>query len=121
MEDEAVNWFSQLGGFAPWIIGAIAAIAITQFLLGLGKWESKVPWQVRAYTRVLVMITFVYLISYAGVLFVPETSGKMDVLTTGVNLIGDLLKTIIGAVIGALSMSMKDAINDETENTPPTP
>lgn len=117
MEEEAVNWLTQFGGFAPWIVGAIAAIVITQFLLGLGKWEVQVPWQVRAYTRVLVMIIFVYLISYAGVLFVPEASNKIPVLTSGVDLIGDILKTIIGAVIGALSMSMKDTLKEEPPTT----
>lgn len=121
MENEAVNWLTQLGGYAPWIMGGIAAVAITQFLLGLGKWEIQVPWQVRAYTRVLVMIIFVYLISYAGVLILPESSDKIPAVTAGVNLVGDLLKTIIGAVIGALSMSMKDATKEPENTPPPTP
>lgn len=107
-----------VGAWAPWIGVAIAATSITHFLLGVGKWEIAVPWQVRAYTRVLVLIVFVYLMLIGVTIMSPDQSAKMPIFNDAVALVGDLMKTMIGAVIAALSMSLKR--DDEVTNLPPS-
>lgn len=96
-----------LGNVAPWLIGAIAAACVTQFLKGLGTWETVVPWQIRAFTRMLVLLVFIYMLVSAAIAFLPDGGEKIKIFSNNLDLIGDLLKTMMGAVIGALSMSLK--------------
>jgi len=129
MEDKTQLVFdlaAQLGGFAPWLVGIVASIIVTYFFLHLGKWEKTVPWQIKAFTRVLILIIFVYLIQLAAIVFLPNPD-KIKIFSDGISLVGDIFKTFIGAVIGALSTSMSEvykdddqnpANNDETNNTP---
>ena len=110
-----------IGGWTPWLLGIVVAIVVTQFLLGLGRWEKAIPWQVRAFTRVLVLVVFVYLLQMGVVTFLPETyAAKLKIFSDGLTLIGDIFKTLMGAVIGALSASMKEADDDDDIKTPPT-
>lgn len=109
--------FSWLVSFTPWVVGITASIIITQFLLGFAKWEVFVPWQIRTFSRIFIVIVFVYLLLTAGALFVPD-NGKLSVFTDNISLVGDLLKTLIGSIIGALSMSIKSPHTEtKDENT----
>lgn len=113
MGENSIEWISQLSSYTPWLIGVVAAIAATIFLTNLGKWEKTIPWQVRAFTRVLILVVFVYLLQLGVIAFLPEEyAGKVKIFSDGIALTGDIFKTLMGAVIGALSVSMKE-VNDE--------
>jgi hypothetical protein len=96
--------FSIAGSAAPWIGVLIAGVLVTQFLSNVGTWEASVPWQIRAYTRLFVLIVFLYLLIMMGTVLV--SGEKLKIFTDSGALIGDLLKTVIGAIIGALSMTI---------------
>jgi hypothetical protein len=109
----------------PYLGVGIMGIVITQFLLTLGKWETYVPWQIRAFTRLFISVVFAYLLLIGFSFFAPE-GAKLQVFVDNTSLLGDLLKTIVGAIIGALSMSIKsphtqDADENNGHSAPPIP
>ena len=88
-------------------IGIGGLIILTQFLIQEGRVEANIPWQIRAYVRILTMVIFIYLLNMGIILFVPDTdAAKIKVFTDGINLSSDLVKTLLGAIIGAVSMSI---------------
>jgi hypothetical protein len=117
------NILPWVASILPIVGGIVAAIVVTQFLLALGRWESSVPWPVRAFSRVFVLVVFVYLllIGIGGIL--PEGSAiKLGMVRDGLTLTGDILKTVIGAIIGALSVALKQKEEEDrrqNEKTPP--
>jgi uncharacterized membrane protein YeaQ/YmgE (transglycosylase-associated protein family) len=122
----AFDLAAHLGTLAPWLIGIIGAFVVTFFLLRLGHWEKTIPWQIRAFTRVLIVIVFVYLLQMGAIMFIPEEyAERIKIFSEGIGLVGDIFKTFIGALIGALSMSMKEVYDDDDQNpannNPPAP
>ena len=117
---QAVSVLGQLGAYTPWIIAIIGAVVITQFLIQLGRWEHNIPWQIRAFTRVLIMVIFVYLLQLGILTFLPEKlAERVEIFSGGLTLIGDILKILIGAVVGALSTSIKDSFGPNNPEPPP--
>ena len=106
-------------------IGVGGLLVITQFLIQEGKGNIKVPWQVNAYIRILTLLVFVYMLNMGVVLFIPETdASKLKTFTDGVSLSGDAVKTLLGAIIGAVSVSiasdkkLSGLQKDEESNSP---
>lgn len=120
MEETAKTAFdlaAHLSTLAPWLVGIIGSVLVTLFLLKLGHWEKTIPWQIRAFTRVLIIIVFVYLLQFGAVMFLPEAiSDRLEIFSKGIDLVGDSLKVFIGAIIGALATSMKEVYDDDDQN-----
>lgn len=98
---------------------------LTQFLIQEGKvGGAKLPWQIFTYIRILTMLIFIYIINMGVILFIPDAeSGKIKLFTDGLSLSSDLIKTLLGAVIGAISMSLikdrnLDGVPDEDQQQP---
>ena len=108
-------------------IGIGGLLVITQFLIQEGKGNIKVPWQVNAYIRILTLLVFVYMLNMGVVLFIPETdASKLKTFTDGVSLSGDAVKTLLGAIIGAVSVSIASdkklsGLQKDEESTSPPP
>ena len=103
-------------------IGVGGLIILTQFLIQEGRVEVGIPWQIRSYIRILILVIFIYLLNMGVILFIPDTEAtKIKVFTDGVNLSSDLVKMLLGAIIGAVSMSISkdknlDGKPDSEEN-----
>ena len=112
-----MDW-SSLSGIAPWVIGGVGALAVTHFLRSLGTWEIEVPWQIRAFTRIFVLLVFVYLLLFGLTALLGPDNGKLDMFSQNIALVGDLIKTLIGALIGALSTTMTSAVQARRNQSP---
>jgi hypothetical protein len=88
-------------------IGIVAMSIVVLFLFIQSKGSDKIPWQLNTYLRIFSLVTFVYLLTMGIIVSVPEISDtKMKVLTDCSALAGDLTKTLIGAIIGVVSVSV---------------
>jgi hypothetical protein len=106
-----------IGTVGMWAGLLTMAVLIAQFLIQAGTWELSVPWQIRAFTRVFIVMVFLYLLTLMGTILAPET--KVTIFTDSTKLIGDLLKMTIGAIIGALSTAFTGRVNaDEHDEAP---
>lgn len=87
------------------LLGAFGVLGVVAwFLQSVGKWTINVPWPVRTYTRILVLLTFVWvLFHFAGYTLQESDTERLALFTDSLEIVGDLIKTLIGAVIGALS------------------
>lgn len=102
------------------ILGAVAFLGLLiYFLQSIGKWEINVPWPVRTYTRILVLLVFMWItLHIAGYTLGAENDARMELFSTSIKVVADLTKTLVGAIIGALSATGLFTKGDG-ENLPP--
>lgn len=104
------------------VLGAAVVLGIvTFFLQSVGKWTINVPWPVRTYTRILVLLVFVWILFHlAGYTLGESDTNRLAMFSNSLEIVGDLIKTLIGAVIGALSatglFTKGEQANDPEEN-----
>ena len=98
-------------------VGLGGVIIITQFLIQHTKIDITIPWQIRTFIRILTISVFLYLFCLEIIIFVPETqTAKLKIFQDGLSWSGDLVKTLLGAIIGALSMNI--AQDKDLDNIP---
>lgn len=107
-------------------VGLGLAIIIAQFLIQHTRLEVNIPWQIRTYVRILTIAIFLYMINMGIILFIPDSeSARLKIFTDGTSLAADCIKTLLGAIIGALSVSVSkdknlDGVPDDVENQTPS-
>ncbi len=105
-------------------VGLGGVVIITQFLIQHSKLDVTIPWQIRTFIRILTISVFLYLFCLEVIIFVPETQAtKLKIFQEGLAWSGDLVKTLLGALIGALSMNISqdkdlDNVPDDLERMP---
>lgn len=88
-------------------VGVLAFLSIVVFLLQQSKGNNQIPWQLNAYIRIFVLVIFIYLLNMGIIVYTPALAeGKLKIFTDGAALSGDLVKTLLGAIIGAVSVSI---------------